>query len=40
MLHHQVHFLRARCVPEMRKDRVYKLALALKTDSLDIDSAG
>ena len=39
MLHHQVHFLRASCVPEIRKDRVYKLALALQTNSLDIVQA-
>ena len=32
-------FLRARCVPEMRKDRVYKLALALQTDNLDVVQA-
>ena len=29
-------FFRAKCVPEMRKDRVYMLALALQANSLDI----
>ena len=32
-------FLRAKCVPEMRKDRIYKLGLALQADSFDITHA-
>lgn len=29
-------FVKAKCIPEMRKDRVYKLGLALEVESFDI----
>ena len=29
-------FIRANCLPEMRKDRFYKLCMSLSTDSIDI----
>ena len=32
-------FLKAKCLPEMKKDRVYKLLMSMNTGSFDIQTA-